>query len=121
MPGPVVLASHDGFIVAIGPAATLRPAFNGASPVTVEAGEYEGDVVTLRPVHRWRDGAAVDDDVAGTDGDTVSAYIDPDALDRAPKLAATLASWRQQAEQATRARAAAADVWDRWSQNEPPA
>jgi hypothetical protein len=126
MSAPVVLYSRDGHLVASGPAATIRPALKGASPLTLDGGEFTGDVVTLRGLQLWRDGASTVDDIAETiqdpeHGEVLVAYVDAQALDGAPKLAAALALMERRSYEAVQARAAAADVWDRWSQPfEPP-
>jgi hypothetical protein len=126
MTAAVVIGSRDGHIVAIGPAAKLRPAFRGAAPLTIEDGAFQGDVVTLSGLQVWRDGDLAIDDVAETSQDPdhdelLAAYIDADALGSAPKLTAELEERQRASYEAVRARAAAADVWDRWSQSEPPA
>lgn len=130
MSAPVVLERRDGFLVVIGPAARIRPALRGAAPLTVDGGALAGDVVTLRGLHRWRDRVPVVDDIADTlhdpeHGELLVAYIDEEALDAAPKLAAALAEERRLAYEQAVARAAAAtangEVWDRWSQVLPPA
>jgi hypothetical protein len=126
MTAHVVIERRDGFLVAIGPAARVRPALRGATPLTVDGGAFTDDVVTLRGLRRWRDGAQVVDDIAETihnpeHGELLMAYIDEESLGAAPKLTATLADEQRRAYEAVQARAAATEVWDRWSQpSQPP-
>jgi hypothetical protein len=126
MTAHVVIERRDGFLVAIGPAARIRPALRGATPLTVDGGAFTDDVVTLRGLRRWRDGAQVVDDIAQTihdpeHGELFMAYIDEESLDAAPKLTAALTDEQRRAYEAVVARAAAAEVWDRWSQPfQPP-
>jgi hypothetical protein len=121
MTAHVVIERRDGFLMAIGPAARIRPALRGATPLTVDGGAFTDDVVTLHGLRRWGDGAPVVDDIAQTihhpeHGELLMAYIDEESLDAAPKLTATLAEEQRRAHEAVLARAAAAEVWDRWSQ-----
>lgn len=81
---PVVISKHGGYLVAIGPAANIRPHLDSASTLTIDGGKYAGDRVWLRGI-----AATIQHP---EHGEVIAAHVDLDRLGAAPALRALVGS-----------------------------
>jgi len=108
-----VISKRGGYLVAIGPAASIRPHLDSAAMLTIEGGKHRGDKVWLRGPDRWQDnrmvpGSSIAEQFQHPEhGEVIAAHVDLDRLTDAPTLRAVVGG-RYERVDAAQARADAA-------------
>lgn len=93
---PVVISKRGGHLVAIGPAASIRPHLDSASLLAIDGGKFLGDKVWLCGPLTWQDNRmAPSSSIAETiqhpeHGELIAAYVDLERLADAPALLALI-------------------------------